>query len=51
MVPMPSFFDIQEPRMHSMFDTFDNDFGFGGFSSIADDMNQMQKQMSSIGDG
>ena len=41
MVPMPSFFDIKEPKMHSMFDTFDNDFGFGSFGSIADDMNQM----------
>jgi hypothetical protein len=34
-----------------MFDTFDNDFGFGGFSSTADDMNQMEKQMSTIGNG
>jgi hypothetical protein len=29
--------------MHSMFDTFDNDFGFGGFNSMADDMNQIEK--------
>jgi hypothetical protein len=34
-----------------MFDTFGNDFGFGGFSSMADDMNHMEKQMSSIGNG
>jgi hypothetical protein len=34
MVPVPSFADFDMPKMPSLFESFDNDFGFGNFDSI-----------------